>query len=105
MKILDYLTMSPGNPGSQPAGDHVPAALQFTSGGGDPGMGYRETGAVVARALPEFATRQVVTCYDNWSRPTIITIRQPHPLAVLTSSGRNRPSRVTPPIFYWRVFK
>ena len=86
--------------GSKPILDGYRIPFIFKSGGDGPGMGYRVNGAVVARALPEFATRQVVTCYDNWSRPTIITIRQPHPLAILTSSGRNRPSRVTPPIFH-----
>jgi hypothetical protein len=73
----------------------------FTSGGDGPGMGCRETGAVVARALPEFATRQVVTCYDRYPRKSIITNRQPYTLAGRTSSGRNWPSRVIPPNLYW----
>jgi hypothetical protein len=103
MNAPDDFRIGSVNPGHQPAGDHVPAAFEFTSGGGDPGMGCRDTGTVVARVLPEFATRQVVTCNDNWSRPTIIIVRPPSPLAVLTSSGRNRPSRVIPPILLRRM--
>ena len=51
----------------------------FTSGGDGPGMGCRETGAVVARALPEFATRQVVTCYDRHLKMSIDTTNWPLP--------------------------
>ena len=70
----------------------------FRSGEIDPGLGYRESGAVVARAfLPEFATSQVVTSYDRYlsaiyrNSTTLIL-----PLEVWMLSGCNRPSRAMP---------
>ena len=79
MNAPDDFRIGSDNPGHHPTGDHVPAAFEFTSGGGDPGMGCRETGTVVARALPEFATRQVVTCYDRHLQMSIATTRWPLP--------------------------
>ena len=92
MNALDDFKIGSDNPGHQPVGDHVPAAFEFTSGGGDPGMGCRDTGTVVARALPEFATRQVVTCNDNWSRPTIIIVR---PLSLPSTQPKSKTSKPT----------
>ena len=82
------------NPSRQPTGDRVPVAFGFTSGGGDPGLGCRETGTVVARALPEFATRQVVTCNDNWSSPTIIIVRPLSPPSTQPKSKTSKPTKL-----------
>ena len=72
----------------------------FISGEIDPGLGYRESGAVVARAsLPEFATRKVVNSNDIY--PTAIyrySSRPSQRLDVWKFSGRIRPSRIISPI-------
>jgi len=62
----------------------------FQSDGVPPGMGCRETDAVVARALPEFATRSVVNSNDGY--PTAIyrySSRLRRRLDVWMFSGRN----------------
>ena len=71
----------------------------FEEGGDDPGVGCRATDAVVARALPEFATRKVVNSNDIY--PTAIyrySSRPSQRLDVWKFSGRIRPSRIISPI-------
>ena len=71
----------------------------FRSGEIDPGLGYRESGAVVARAsLPEFATRKVVNSNDRYSANICRYLSRPlSRLDVWKFSGRIRPSRVMSP--------
>ena len=79
----------------------------FKSGGVGPGLGCRETGTVVARALPEFATGQVVICRRmSPDHDSSANRQQPSKLPALTSTGRNRPSRtVSSTYFIYRSFK
>ena len=79
----------------------------FKSGGDGPGLGCRETDTVVARALPEFATGQVVICRRmSPDHDSSANRQQPSKLPALTSTGRNRPSRTVPSTYLtWRCFE
>ena len=50
----------------------------FEDGGDDPGLGCRATDAVVARALPEFATRKVVNSNDRYALQVSVVTYHDH---------------------------
>ena len=54
-------------------------SFTFEKGGNGSGLGYWGSNTVVARARPEYATRQVVTCYDRHLKMSIDTTNWPLP--------------------------
>ena len=87
------------NSGMKPLMDGCRIPFIFKSGGDGPGLGYREGGTVVARAvLPEFATCRVVNSYDSELEGHCRNaLNYSLPLLVWMFSGYNRPSRATLP--------
>ena len=64
--------------GIQPQLDGCRIPFTFKSGGDDPGLGCRATDAVVARALPEFATRKVVNSNDRYALQVSVVTYHDH---------------------------